>query len=209
MNKDLLEIYNSFVHSYRTFNNAPFRARKNYETLPQEIKNNVERIKIFFDSYHLDKNDFFDAPYFLFPDTKYFSFDYYLSRKAIKSYMDFQKELLMRGPDEPRNLVKIKNSVQFLKGFLKNENLIFDEYLNHKKENIPSFITHLKERTVNLYFLLGLENFSNAFYSFNSNLLKFILPDIYENFEYYQKNFNTSKNGRLFVKTILNKKILG
>ena len=208
MSNDLLQIYNSFIRAYRTANNAPFRARKKYETLPQDVKNKVERIKLFFDSYNLDKNDFFDAPYFLFSDTKYFPFEYYLSRKAIKCYTDFQKELLIRGPDEPRNLIKIKNSVKFIKKFCESESIKFKDYLNHNKDKIPSFITHLKERQVSIYFLLGLDQFQSAFYSFNSNLSKFIIPDIYENFELYQKKFNTSKHARIFVKVILNKKIL-
>jgi hypothetical protein len=209
VNGDLLQIYNSYVRAYRVANNAPYQPRKNYETLPQKVKNKVERIKIFFDAYDLNKDDFFDAPYFIFRDTKYFPFEYYLSRKAIKSYSDFQKELLMRGPDEPKNLLKIKNTVQFLKKFCKNENIKFKDYLNHNREKIPSFITHLKERKVSIYFLLGLDNFTSAFYSFNSNLSKFMIPDIYDNFELYQKNFNTSKYARVFVKTILNKNIIG
>ena len=205
---DLLEIYNSFIRAYRQSNNAPYRARKNYDSLPQDIKNKVERIKLFFDANpNLNVDEFFLSPYFLFNDTKYFPFDYYLSRKAIRNYTDYQKELLMLGPDDSRNLVKIKNSALFLKKFLKDENLKFSEYLNHQKEKIPSFITHIKNRNVTIYFLLGIDGFESAFYAFDSNLTKFIIPDIYENFETYNKKFLTSKHARLFVKNILAQKI--
>lgn len=209
MNHDLLDIYNSFIRAYRTANSAPYRARKTYDTLPQEVKNKVERIKLFFDSYDIDVNDFFEAPYFLYPDTKYFPFDYYLSRKAVKSYSDFEKQLLMLGPDNSRNLIKIKNSASFIKKFLKENNISFLEYLDYKKDKVPSFITHLKNKKVSVYFLLGLEGFNKAFFSFDSNLLKFIIPDIYENYELYNKKFTTSKHARILVKSILNKKILG
>lgn len=208
MKHDLLDIYNSFIKAYRTANSAPFRYRKTYETLPQEVKNKVERIKLFFDSYEINVDDFFEAPYFLYNDTKYFAFDYYLSRKAVKSYSDFEKEILMMGPDHIRNLVKIKNSALFLKKFLKTEGICFAEYLNNKKEKVPSFVTHLKNRNVSIYFLMGLEGFEKAFFAFDSNLLKFIIPDIYENYELYNKKFLTSQNARILVKSILNKKIL-
>lgn len=209
MNHDLLDIYNSFIRAYRTANSAPYRARKNYDTLPQEVKTKVERIKLFFDSYEIDINDFFEAPYFLYPDTKYFPFDYYLTRKAVKSYSDFEKQILMMGPDHIRNLVKIKNSASYIKRFLKNEGLSFSQYFEDRKDKIPSFITQLKNRKVSIYFLLGLDGFQKAFFSFDSNLLKFIIPDIYENYELYNKKFSTSKTARILVKSILNKKILG
>lgn len=208
MSKDCLDIYNSYLRAYRKANSAPYTPRKKYETLPQEVKNKIERIKLFFEIYDVSMDDFFDAPYFIFSDTKYLPFDYYLSRKAIKSYSDFQKKLMMEGPDHERNLIKIKNSVIFVKNFCLKENVKFSEYLNHKKESVPSFITHLKNRDVSLYFLLGLDGFQIAFFSFDSNLLKFMMPDIYDNFELYSKKFNTSKNARTFVKIILNKKIL-
>jgi len=50
--------------------------------------------------------------------------------------------------------------------------------------------------------------FEKAFFAFDSNLLKFIIPDIYENYELYNKKFLTSQNARILVKSILNKKIL-
>lgn len=209
MSRDLLDIYNSYLRAYRLANSAPYTPRKKYETLPQEVKNKVERIKLFFDTYDLNMDEFFDAPYFVFNDTKYLPFDYYLSRKAIKCYSDFQKKLLMEGPDHPRNLLKIKNSVIFIKKFCKKENINFYDYFNYKKENVPSFITHLKNRDVSLYLLFGLESFQSSFFAFDSNLLKFMMPDIYDNFDLYLKKFNTSKHARMFVKTILNKKILG
>lgn len=209
MNHDLLDIYNAFIRAYRTANSSPYRARKNYDTLPQEVKNKVERIKLFFDSYEIDLNDFFEAPYFLYQDTKYFPFDYYLSRKAVKSYSDFQKQILMLGPDHIRNLIKIKNSAMFLKKFLKKEGLNLNGYFEDKKDKIPSFITHLKNKKVSIYFLMGLEGFHKSFFGFDSNLLKFIIPDIYENYELYNKKFSTSKTARLLVKSILNKKIVG
>ena len=208
--KQLLDIYNSFIRAYRQSNNAPYRARKNYDSLPQDIKNKVERIQIFFNSNpHLIVDEFFQAPYFLYNDTKYFAFDYYLSRKAVRDYTDYQKQLLMLGPDDPRNLIKIKNSAVFVKKFIKEEGLKFSEYLNHHKEKIPSFITHLKNRNMSIYFLLGVEGFEPCFYAFDSNLAKFIVPDIYENFELYNKKFLTSKHARLFVKNILSQKIDG
>lgn len=208
MSSDLLNIYNSFVRSYRTANNAPYRSRKNYDTLPQEVKNKVERIKLFFDSNNLNVDEFFEAPYSLYKDTKYFPFEYYLTRKAIRTYADYQKDILMQGPDDMRNLIKMRNSVVFLKKFCENEKISFSQYLNHLKEKVPSFITHLKNRNVSIYFLLGLEGFQNAFFAFDSGLTKFIIPDIYDNYELYNKKFLTSKNARLFVKSILNKKIL-
>ena len=114
----------------------------------------------------------------------------------------------MMGPDHIRNLVKIKNSALFLKNFLKTEGILFTEYLNNKKEKVPSFVTHLKNRNVSIYFLMGLDGFEKAFFAFDSNLLKFIIPDIYENYELYNKKFLTSQNARILVKSILNKKIL-
>ena len=209
MKPGLLDIYNSFIKAYRVANSAPFRYRKTYETLPQEVKNKVERIKLFFDSYEINVDDFFEAPYFLYKDTKYFAFDYYLSRKAVKSYADFEKEIIMLGPDNIRNLIKIKNSVLFLKKFLKTEAIPFPDYLNNKKDKIPSFVTHLKNRNVSIYFLMGLDSFEKAFFAVDSNLLKFIIPDIYENYELYNKKFLTSQNARILVKSILNKNILG
>jgi len=207
--KDVLSIYNSFIRAYRSANSAPYRLRKNYETLPAEIKSNLERIKLFFDSYEIDVDDFFDAPYFLYKDTKFFSFEYFLSRKAIKSYSDFQKQILMMGPDHPRNLIKIRNSVVFIRNFCKSVQISPSDYLKYGKDKVPFFITHLKDRNVSIYFLMGLDGFESEFFAFESNLLNFIVPDFYENFELYNKKYLTSQNARIFIKTILNKKILG
>ena len=207
---DSLFIYNSFVKAYRISSNKPYRLRKNFDTLDEDTKNKIERIKIFFDKHeNINVEDFFNSPYFLYKDVKYFPLEYFLTPKAIRSYSDYQKELLMLGPDHEMNLIKIKNSVVFLKKFLKQNNFNFSDYLNHYTENIPTFILHLKNRQVSIYFLLGVNYFDQSFFSFDSNLMKFIIPDLYENFNTYQQKFLTSKYARIFVKNILNKKILG
>lgn len=207
---DNLQIYNSFIKAYRVSNNKPYRARKNYDDLPDDTKNKIERIKIFFDkNKNINVDDFFQSPYFLYKDANHYSLEYFLSQKAIRCYADYQKSLLMFGPDYEKNLIKIKNSVIFLKNFLKQQNLNLSDYFGHYTENIPSFILHLKDRNVSIYFLLGVNYFEQAFFSFDSNLLKFIIPDLYENFEIYNQKFLTSKYARIFVKNVLSRKILG
>lgn len=207
---DCLVIYNSFVKAYRKFNNKPYRLRKNYDTLENDIKNKIERLKLFLDKHqNIDVDDFFNSPYFLYKDVSYFPLEYFLSPKAIRCYSDYQKNLLMLGPDDNQNLIKIKNSVIFLKKFLSNNGIIFSNYFDHYTENIPSFILHLKDRNVSIYFLLGVNYFEQAFFSFDANLIKFIIPDLYQNFEIYKEKFLTSKYARIFVKNVLNKKILG
>ena len=113
------------------------------------------------------------------------------------------------GPDHPRNLIKIRNSVVFIRNFCKSVQISSSDYLKHGKDKVPFFITHLKDRNVSIYFLMGLDGFESEFFAFESNLLNFIVPDFYENFELYNKKYLTSQNARIFIKTILNKKILG
>jgi hypothetical protein len=193
-------IYNTYLAVSRSSKNKPFKLRKNFEKIDEVQFIAIKRIATFLKKFpHIKIEDYFKAPYSLYPDEPYFPLDYYASLKATKSYTLFQKKIVNMDPDSEEQLSNIKQSLVFILNFCNEAKVSPQNYINHKTNNEYSFMVHLKEHKVNIYTLLGFEVFEKNLKSRDPEIIRFIIgDDFYNNISTYRtKLYNSKKALRL------------
>lgn len=149
-------IYNTFLKVSRSASNKPYRVRKDFNNLLDKKEYiYLKKLANFFNRFkHINIKDFFSAPYELYKDEHYFGLDYYTTLKATKAYTTVIKKNESLDPDEKQQLKSILKSFKFIKQFCSDQNINISSYVNHKTNNIFSFLLHLQEHKVNVYSLL-------------------------------------------------------
>jgi len=188
-------IYNSFLKVTRSAKNTPFKLRKDFTKLDENIFVSLKRLSSFFKRFpNIKIEDFFSAPYRLYKDETFFPLEFYTSLKATKAYTLTQKQLAMTDPDNPEQIKFIKESIVFIYNFCKKYNIQINQYLNHRTNNEYSFILHLRDRKISVYILFGFSGIDSIIKSKDSEVLKFIIgEDFYNNFFVFKTKFLNSK----------------
>lgn len=193
-------VYNTFLRTYRTKNKLPVKLRKNFEKIDDKTFVQIKKLSSFLKRFpHIKIEDFFTAPYLLYPDEKYFPIEYFTSLKATKAYTTFQQKKINDNPDSDAQLQNIKESLVFINRFCTEKNINPSQYIYHKTNNEFSFLLHLKEHKVNIYTLLGFVNFEKTLRTRDPEVVKFIIgEDLYNNIQNFRTRlFNSEKAVRL------------
>src|SRR6218665_1448853 len=186
-------VYNQWLISSRTNFNKPFSVRKDFEGFEKDYRYpGVSKIAIFLTKFpDVNVEDFFNAPYKLYPDTnKPFDIDYFASRKAIKTYQDFLTEQVNIYTDSSENLKKCIESLKFIAKFCKEHNIEFEDYLSYKDHENLHFINHIRNKEVEIFSLIVFENFLKVYYSISNNQIE--IPKEYKNIDGYVKRYEIS-----------------
>lgn len=188
-------IYNTFLRVSRSRNKQPFKLRKSFEKIDNELYVSLKKVSSFLKRFpHIKIDDYFNAPYELYKDEKYFPLEYFHSLKATKAYSLFHKKKENQDPDSEEQLNSIKTSLVFISNFCKEKNISPLNYILHKTNNEHSFILHLKEHSVNIYTLLGFVDFEKILKSKDVEVLKFILgEDTFNNISIFKTRLLNSK----------------
>ena len=193
-------IYNSYLKVTRSSSDLPYKIRKNFEKVDDKLYLAIKKLSLFFKKYpHIKAEEFFKAPYSIYPDEKYFPIEYFYSLKAIKAYTVFNSKQINLDPDSEEQLTNIKKSLIYIFNFCKQKNIQINNYIFHKTNNEYSFLLHLKEHNVNVYALLGFTNFEKVLKSCNAEITKFIIGDnVYDNVQNFRtKLYNSKKASKL------------
>ena len=204
-------IYNTFLKTARSKNKLPYKLRKNFEDFDNKNFIHIKKLSSFFKRFpHIKVEEYFIAPYTLYPDETFFPIEYYTSLKATKAYTLSQKKKINDDPDSNEQLTSIKESLVFISGFCKTKNIPISEYISHRINNEHSFIIHLKEHKVNVYTLLGFNNFEKILKTKDPEIMRFIIgEEIYNNVQNFRTRlYNSQKALKLIdlgIKKILEK----
>lgn len=195
-------IYNKHLIASRKNKNSPFNIRKDFSTLNESNIFYIKKLAMFFNKFKkINIDDFFNAPYFIYPEENYFDLKFYISPKAIKTYNLFIKNRELSLPDSPDTLKFTANSIKFISVFCKQNNLQLCKYLEYfaPNETLPAYISHLQNHQINFYSLFGLDGFKrNLFKRYET--YKFILGDVIDNTDNLYQNFLMSKKLKVLVK---------
>jgi len=200
-------IYNTFLRISRSRNKQPFKLRKNFEKVDNELYVSLKKVSSFLKRFpHIKIDDYFSAPYNLYPDEQYFPLEYFHSLKATRAYTLVKKQQENLDPDSIEQLTNIKESLVFIKRFCNEKNISPVDYINHKTNNEYSFILHLKEHKVNIYSLLGYVGFEKNIKQRDAEIVKFIIgEEFYNNLPSFRTKLYNSKKAVRLVESGLKK----
>jgi hypothetical protein len=188
-------IYNLFLKVSRSQAGLPYRLRKQWHGFEETPHyQHVLRLKNFFSrNKSVDINDFFSAPYTIYPGESGFDLPFYSSPKAIKIYTLAQKKKLLLEPDDNYHLQSITKGLKYIFRYCKEKNIKIFQYPEYREGIHPAFISHLKENRVSIYNMFAFENFDKWLRTVDSDILHFILGDLYNNLDVFRTKFLTSK----------------
>ncbi len=88
-------IYNAHLKESRSAKNQPYKLRKDFSKVNSTVTLCLKKLSDFFTKHkEISPNDFFKAPYFVYPEGETFDLKFYTTQKAIsvyKIYRDSQK----------------------------------------------------------------------------------------------------------------------
>ena len=157
-------IYNLYLKAYRTNNGNPFKAKKNFDKLSDEIKTELIKLERFFAKFpHLLTDDFFNAPYRLYEDeNKFYGLKFYSSQKGLTTCVEYFKTLAASDPDN--QLDYIKASLKFITEFCVEKNISLESYGKYRSIAQLDFLKHLKEHKISWYCVVGLPGLMSVVY---------------------------------------------
>lgn len=201
-------IYNTHLRISRQMKGQAYRLRKDFSDFEKD-SNNVTVIKLshFFDNHRsVNMELFFKAPYEIYGTTETFYLDFFLTAKAHKAYSLYLNRLKDADPDNPEQLAFIVNSAKFVRDFCDTNNITIQRYLEHTPESTPSFVQHLLQCNVSIYFLLAMKDFEAILRAFDWELIKFILGENFFNMlETYRLNYYRSTKAKILANKCLKK----
>ena len=188
-------IYNTFLGTSRTRQNLPYKNRKDFAAFEDDEKYvYVKKLSALFNNYkHIDIDDFFSAPYEVYPDDSSFDLRFYTTQKAIKTYTLYKQKQENADPDSSEQTKRTLDSIYFIYRFCIYNNLRLDQYLKHKTGAVNDFMIHLKEGKINLYSLFNLKEFDSIVQSCEADLVNFMLPDLFTKIGKFRLKFYSSK----------------
>lgn len=182
MNQFERHIYNTFLKVSRSSQNLPFKYRKDFDGFEDDPKYGyIKKLGTFFGKFsHISVDDFFRAPYEIYPDGygDYHDLKFYISPRAIRMYGSYQKKKDNESPDSKSQTTFIINSLMFIFLFCKEHNIQLNEYLVHTSSgDLYTFIDHLRQRKVSLYTFFGFPDFENRLHEYPKSRLEFTLGE--------------------------------
>jgi hypothetical protein len=188
-------IYNTYLKISRSVKGLPYRFRLDFSNF-EEDKNYVTIIKLsnFFNAHKsVNPELFFKAPYEIYDKNETFYLDFYLSARAAKTYTLYLNQIKDSDPDDRKQLDFIVNSARFVYNFCKESNIKVIDYPRHMPASTPSYLQHLLQCNVSIYFLFSFPDFEKNLRSFDWELIKFLLGE-----DFFSK---LDKNRSLFLQS--------
>jgi hypothetical protein len=195
-------IYNTYLKYSRGKLGMPYRVRKHWEGFETSTAfPKVNKLKNFFSrNQNVSIEDFFNAPYTIYPGESGFDLDFYASQKAIKIYSLFlKKQMHQLSPDDDFHLKHISKGLKFILEFCRERGIEIDDYIAYKDGVQSSFIVHIKERKISLYNLFGFNQFEKYFYSNDPDVVRFTLGELYDSLPIYRTKYLASKKAKSLV----------
>jgi len=146
------QIYNLYLRSFRLNNGKPFRAKKDFSDIEKnnDIKISLLKIENLFNKYPAFFGSlYFDAPYKIFPDEKFFSLKFYGSNKGISTCVNYINYLNSTKPENQKEF--IQNSFKFIASFCISKEIPIERYTTITSVVRKDCIKHLQEHCISWY----------------------------------------------------------
>ena len=195
-------LYNEHLKISRISKGQLFKFRQDFSKIEPDKVVYLKRISSLITRLpNIKPSDYFKAPYELYGIDEYFDLKFFTTQKALKTYSIFVKNQVNQDPDSNDILQKVVDSLKFLKSFLLENNLSLEDYITHKTNNLPTFLLHLKNRSIMLYTLLDLPQVEAELKVQDRDVIKFMFDDqFYTNINVYRVKFLNSKKCKVLVR---------
>lgn len=193
-------IYNTYIATTRSKQNKPFKIRKDFAKFEeQKCYPYVKRLVSFFRKYpHIKPQDFFAAPYEIYPDTTHVGIDYYMTRAAIRVYSLYQKKIQDASPEA--QIESIRSSLQYIGSYCLRNKIQLHEYLEHKTGCIYTWMVHYREHHINIYSLFEMGDILNQLNKISKDERELLLDNLQQTIVKFKVRYYNSEIIKNFVR---------
>ena len=111
-------LYNTYLRISRISRDKPFSYRKDFTDLDDKTAIHLNRISnLLFKYPHIDPEDYFRAPFKVYPNAEHFALEYYSGMGGVNAYTMYMKQLQEMPPDSDEQLEFIKRSLRHVGSF--------------------------------------------------------------------------------------------
>lgn len=191
--------YNLHLSISRSSRNKPYRIRENFEKFEDKDYICIKKIVSLFDNYpQLKPHMFFKAPYELYKDTDYFNLEFFTTRKAIKAYTTYMKQLDGQLPDHQIDF--IKSSLKFIGTYCIENNISIKDYPTHRLGSAYAWMIHLKMHDISIYSLMEYNELYNTIKTIPLDERDLLLGSLERDFYSYKTKYMQSSKAKIVVK---------
>lgn len=194
------QIYNAYLAALGRANNRPFRGRKNFDDLKNDVYCELKKLSEFFSKNKtVNVQDFFNAPFVVHEDDKYQPLEYFNTYKAVQAYTKYQK---VKETDTDKLFEYTKAGLAFVYQFCEQNKMFLNQYKTHRSDtDIPICLVHLKEHKINFFTLHTLE-IREELYKLDREWRDFYVKDFDELFRKTYTNFSYAQEQKTKLKRI-------
>jgi hypothetical protein len=204
ISKDLQDIYNNYLYSLKSHQNKPFSARKNFEDFDDKnIENtkNLMRIRSMLNRFpHINIKMYFDAPFKVHKEEKYFGLDYFASMKAIGDYRIYSKIRELEDPDSNEQIEFLLKSIKFIASFCLKNKLKLEDYIEYKTGVTYDWMIHYKNREISIYSLMEFPNTYDKLSKVDNDIKGFLVSNLSDDFLKFKIRYNNSIKAKMILK---------
>ena len=174
-------IYNTHLKTSRSYQNKPWRARKNFDDISVVEEEQIKKINSILNTKNIKPDDYFRAPYELWADKKYYPLEYFSRFKAVKAYNLWLEKLFIEDPDNDIVINMVKDGFAFIFEKCRENKLKTIEEYFCLKTYYPDFLIALSERNITYYNILAINNYDKILKTFPKEDVDFIVTGFYNN----------------------------
>lgn len=194
------KIYNCYLKNYRQ--GEPYRPRKDFSNVNPNVIVSLKKISYFLTKYsHINMEEYFEAPNFLYKDEKYPELKTFYGRTALRNYAVYQKQKEDRNPES--QFESIKDGFRFIALFCVKNNINLEDYLYHKGGYTYSWLDHYREHRINAYCLFELGNVISLMDKIPKDEMSLFAQNLQENVTAYYNRYLSSPKTKKYCLEII------
>lgn len=199
-------LYNTYLRVTRTAANKPFTYRKDFTDLDDSKQLFLNRIRNLLCKYpHIKPDDYFIAPFKVYPNADHFSLEYYAGMGAVNAYSLYMKQIQEMSPDSNEQIDFIRDSLKYIGAFCIRNKIKVEEYPTCKTGLTYDWMKHVKKHEISLYVLMEFPEIHNIIMGTAEDEKDLFLGDLGKYYLGYKSKYIQSSIAKQLVKEGISK----
>lgn len=193
-------LYNTYLRISRSSRNKPFSYRKDFSDIDNPTIVHLKRINNLLCKYpHIKPDDYFKAPFKVYPNADFFPLDYFSTMKGVNAYSIYRKQIQEMNPDSDEQIEFIRDSLKHIGAFCIKNKIRLNQYPKHKTGLTWDWMKHIKRHEISVYSLMEFPEIYNIITNMPDDEKELFLGDIGLYFLGYKNKYLKSQVAKQLV----------
>jgi hypothetical protein len=200
------QLYNSYLAISRSARGKPFTIRKDFTDIEPEKLHDLKRISSLLSKYpHIKSEDYFKAPFDLYPDVEFFDLKYFANMTGVTAYTNYRKKIETLPPDHEKQLEYIAESLKFIARFCLDNKIKLEQYTESQTGVTFDWMKHLKRHKISVFVLMEFPDVYDKIIKVPEDEREILLGEFGKYYLGYKTKYLSSEKAKILVKQGLEK----